>query len=310
MTRTTPATPAGCSTAAAERSRKKDISAATAAAIRSGILWMLAATGLFVCQDSTARILLGTYPAIEIAFVRYLVHMIVVSLFIACRNPRLAVSTRPALQMLRSAFLLGATLFGMLALKIMPFVDFSAVVWIAPVLVTALSGLVLHEKVKPSAWASVVLGLIGVWVIIGRTGLGFSLSMLFPCLAALANALYQITTRLLHRDDSAITTLFYTALAGVLFCGAILPFIPIRPSLTDLGLMLFLGLAGVASHFCLIRAFAAAPANIIAPFGYASLLWATLSSLLLFAEVPGPRTIIGTGLIAGAGIFIFLRGRS
>ncbi|MGH6850031.1 MAG: hypothetical protein ACREDD_06240 [Methylocella sp.] len=103
-------------------------------AIRTGILWMLVATCLFVCQDSTARILLKTYPAAEIAFARFFVHMVLVSIFIAWRDPRLMISRRPLLQMLRSSFLLGATLFGMLALKIMPFVDFSAIVWVTPVL--------------------------------------------------------------------------------------------------------------------------------------------------------------------------------
>jgi drug/metabolite transporter (DMT)-like permease len=74
--------------------------------------------------------------------------------------------------------------------------------------------------------------------------------------------------------------------------------------------MLFLGFAGVASHFCLIRAFAAAPAYIVAPYGYMSLLWATLFSLLIFAEAPRPHTIIGAGLIVGAGLFIILGGKN
>jgi hypothetical protein len=98
--------------------------AASGAAVRTGILWMLAATCLFVCQDSTARILFKTYPATEIAFARYFVHMVLVSSFIAWRDPRLMISRQPLLQMLRSSFLLGATLFGMLALKVMPLIDF------------------------------------------------------------------------------------------------------------------------------------------------------------------------------------------
>jgi drug/metabolite transporter (DMT)-like permease len=269
---------------------------------------MLVATCLFVCQDSTARILLKAYPAMEIAFVRFFVHMVLVGVFIAWRDPRLIVSRRPLLQMLRSSFLLGATLFGMFALKVMPFVDFSAIVWVTPVLVAALSVVILHEKVRPSVWASVFAGLMGVWVIIGRTGMDFSLSMLFPCLAALANALYQIATRLVHRADLPVTTLFYTAVAGVLFCGGLLPFAAVAPSLADASLMLLLGLFGVVSHYCLIRAFAAAPANIVAPFGYTALLWATLFGLVIFAEIPGPRTLFGAGLIVGAGLFVFLRG--
>jgi drug/metabolite transporter (DMT)-like permease len=282
--------------------------AASGAAIRTGILWMLVATCLFVCQDSTARILLKAYPPTEIAFARFFVHMVLVGVFIACRDPRLMISRRPLLQMLRSSFLLGATLFGMLALKVMPIVDFSAIVWVTPVLVTALSVFILHEKVSPSVWASVFAGLFGVWVIIGRTGVDFSLSMLFPFLAAIANALYQITTRLLHRDDTPVTTLFYTTLAGVLFCGGLLPFAAVAPGLADAGLMLLLGLIGVVSHFCLIRAFAAAPANIVAPFGYTALLWATLLGLLIFREIPGPQTLFGAGLITGAGLFVFLHG--
>jgi drug/metabolite transporter (DMT)-like permease len=284
-------------------------SAAGGAAIRTGILWMLVATCLFVCQDSTSRILLRSYPATEIAFARYLVHMVLVTLILAWRDPRLMISRRPMLQILRSGFLLGATLFAMLALKVMPLIDFSAIVWVAPVLVAALSVFMLNEKVSPGVWTSVVAGLIGVWVIVGRPGMDFSFSMLFPFLAALANALYQITTRLLHGADSSLTTLFYTALAGVLFCGGFLPFVAVVPNFAGGSLMFFLGLLGVASHFCLIRAFAAAPANIVAPFGYTALLWAILFSLLIFGEIPSLRTLFGAALIVGAGLFIFLRGR-
>ena len=284
-------------------------SAAGGAAIRTGILWMLVATCLFVCQDSTSRILLRSYPATEIAFARYLVHMVLVTLVLAWRDPRLMISRRPILQILRSGFLLGATLFAMLALKVMPLVDFSAIVWVAPVLVAALSVFMLNEKVSPGVWTSVVAGLIGVWVIVGRPGMDFSFSMLFPFLAALANALYQITTRLLHGANSSLTTLFYTALAGVLFCGGFLPFVAVVPNFAGGSLMFFLGLLGVASHFCLIRAFAAAPANIVAPFGYTALLWAILFSLLIFGEIPSLRTLFGAALIVGAGLFIFLRGR-
>ena len=62
------------------------------------------------------------------------------------------------------------------------------------------------------------------------------------------------------------------------------------------GLMLLLGLFGVASHFCLIRAFAAAPANIVAPFGYTALLWAILFSLLIFGEIPSPPNLVWGGI--------------
>jgi drug/metabolite transporter (DMT)-like permease len=67
--------------------------------------------------------------------------------------------------------------------------------------------------------------------------------------------------------------------------------------------------SALRATLCLIRAFAAAPANIVAPFGYTAVLWATLFSLMIFGEIPGPRSLFGEALIVGAGLFIFLGGR-
>ncbi|MCL2453199.1 MAG: DMT family transporter [Alphaproteobacteria bacterium] len=277
--------------------------------IGTGVLWMLGATFLFVCQDSIARLLLRSYPTTEIAFWRFFIHLGLTAVFLARHNPRLMIAKKLGLQMQRSALLLATTLFGMLALKIMPLVDFSAVVWVSPVLVAALSRVLLQERSGAGLWASVSVGLIGVWMIIGRSGLDLSSTVLFPLLAAFANAFYQIVTRFLHSSDSPYTTLFYSALTGTLFCSGFLPFTAILPSIADGCLMLLLGILGLISHFCLIRAFSAAPANLIAPFGYTALLWANLFSLLIFGEIPSLRTLAGAGLIVCAGLCIFLQGR-
>ena len=277
--------------------------------MRAGILWMLFATLLFVCQDSTARILLATTPPAEIAFARYFVHLILVAAFLAFRDPGLMQTRRPALQLLRSGLLLGTTLFGLMALNVMPFLDFSAVAWVAPVLVTALSVLLLREKVSLLGWICVFIGLAGVWVIIGKAGVNFTPLAVWPLLTALCNALYQITTRKLHASDPALTTLFYSPLAGAVLCAPFLPFVGVAPKPNDLALMLLLGCLGAASHFCMIRAFAAAPANVIAPFGYTALLWALLSGVVIFGEIPTLRTLIGAGLIVAAGLSIFFAAR-
>ncbi|HTV34692.1 MAG TPA: DMT family transporter [Methylocella sp.] len=280
--------------------------AATDTRIGPGILWMLFATCLFVCQDSIARLLLRSYPAIEIAFWRFFIHLAFAALFLAWHDPRLMLSQKPGLQMLRSSLLLATTLSGMLALKTMPLLDFSAVVWVSPILVAALSRIFLQERSGAGVWVSVSAGLIGVWLIIGVGRLDLSVTVVFPLLAALANALYQIATRFLRSSDSLLTSLFYSALAGTLLCGVFLPFTAILPSFADSGLMLLLGVLGLISHYCLIRAFSAAPANLIAPFGYTALIWATLFSLVVFGEIPSLRTLAGSGLIAIAGLSIFV----
>ncbi|WP_051335365.1 DMT family transporter [Methylocapsa acidiphila] len=276
-------------------------------AIGVGILWMLVSTALFVCQDTIVKYLLHAYPATEIAWARYAIHLILVTLFLAYRNPRLMSSRRPVLQLARSSLLISITLFGMLSMRIMPFVDVAAVLSAAPVLVTALAAPMLGERVGLAAWLSVLAGMSGVWAILGKADVTLSLALAFPLIASLCNALYQITTRMLHAIDKPMTTLFYSAIAGVAFCSPFLPFYGLTPSLADAGLMLALGLLGVASHFCLIRAYATAPANMIAPFGYAALLWATLSGIVVFDEAPSLRTILGAALIVGAGLSIFAR---
>jgi drug/metabolite transporter (DMT)-like permease len=298
----------GASIASPQNALSGAAPAASGAAMRTGILWMLVATCLFVCQDSTAHILLKAYPATEIAFARFFVHMVLVTIIIGWREPRLMISRRPLLQMLRSSFLLGGTLFGMLGAQNHAAGRFfrHRVGGACPC--RRAFGRCSPRKSEPRPMGKHFCPPDGRLVIIGATGMDFSLSMLFPFLAVLASAFYQIATRLLHRTDLPVTTLFYTAIAGTLFCGGFLPFAAIAPGLADAGLMLLLGLLGVVSQFCLIRAFAAAPANIVAPFGYTALVWAALFGLLIFGEIPGPRTLFGVGLIVGAGLFVFLRG--
>jgi drug/metabolite transporter (DMT)-like permease len=293
----------------AERSPPYGSSGASAGSAFVGIAWMLVTTFLFVCQDSLARLLLASYPAIELAFVRFAVHSVAVAALVALQDPRLAISRRPVTQLVRSALLLSATLLVMAALQLMPFVDVVAVVWVAPVLVTALSVVLLGEHVGLAGWLAVLAGLTGVWIIVGAAGIDLSWAMLVPLLAALANALYQIATRMLHGTDRPITTLLYTGVAGTIVCTLFLPFVALRPTISDAWLMALLGVLGTASHFCMIRAFSAAPASIVAPFGYASLVWSTLFGVMLFAEVPGPTTIAGSGLIVGSGLVVLLRGR-
>lgn len=275
------------------------------ASIGAGVLWMLLTTLLFVCQDSLARILVADYPPAEVAFVRYFVHFLLVGGYLSLTAPKLLRSRKPGAQILRSALLCANTVVGMYALRIMPFLDFSAVVWVAPVLVTALSVVVLGEKVSLAGWISVFVGLAGVWIIVGASGIGLSWLMILPLLAALTNALYQIATRFLRTADEPATTLFYTAVAGSLFCAPLLPFTGLMPTPHAFGLMLLLGCFGAASHFCIIRAFSAAPANVVAPFGYTALIWATLASVVLFSEIPSLRTMIGAALIVAAGLAIF-----
>ncbi len=277
------------------------------ASVGAGLAWMIAATLLFVGQDATSRVLLAHYPALEVTWARYFVHATTAFVIVALRRPGNLIARRPVLQMLRSAALLITTLLAMAALKALPFVDYEAVIWVTPVLVTAFSGVLLKEPVALTGWLGVVCGLVGVQFIVRPGDILVSPAILLPLLAALFNAFYQLTTRMLRFADAPGTTFLYTGLAGVIVCTPALPFVGIMPDASGAALMVLLGTIGATSHFCLIRAFNAAPASIISPFGYASLLWATLFGILVFHETPAFATLLGAALIVAGGLVVLWR---
>lgn len=274
---------------------------------RAGIAWMMLCTLLFVSQDAIIRVLTRTYPVIEVVWARCAVHLLLIAVFLAVRSPHLMRSSRPALQIGRSLLLLGIALFLAQAMRIMPFADIQSVAAVAPVLVTALSVPLLGEKVGWRRWIGVLCGLSGALLIIGPASDAFHWVVALPLAAALCNALYQILTRMLRDHDRPQTTIFFTGIGGTLVCTLLLPFNWVTPDLTGGVLMVLLGTLGLVSHFCLIRAYSAAPAATIAPFGYMTLVWSALFAVTLFGEVLKLSTLAGGAVIVASGIYIFHR---
>jgi drug/metabolite transporter (DMT)-like permease len=124
--------------------------------------------------------------------------------------------------------------------------------------------------------------------------------------AALTNASYQISTRRL-RLDSPYTSLLFTAAAGALVTSILLPWHWTMPDAFGWLLLIGSGLVGCLSHLCLIKAFQAAPASVVAPFSYSSLIWATTFGFVIWGDVPQASTLLGAALIIGSGLYIFLR---
>ena len=274
---------------------------------RAGIAWMLLTTLLFVSQDATMRVLVQTYPFAEVAWARFAVHLAIAFAVVAVRSPSHLIARRPGIQILRSVLLGVLTLLVAVSYKVLPFVDVVAIANIAPVLVTVLSVPLLKETVGWRRGLGVLGCFVGAMIIIGPASVVFQWAILLPLAAALCNALYQIVTRLLRGGDSTLTTFFYTSMAGTVLCGLLLPFGWVTPDLTGAALMVLRGALGACSHFCLIRAYTAADAATVAPFGYTTMVWAVLYGLLIFGEAPSVSTLAGGLVIVGSGLYIFHR---
>jgi drug/metabolite transporter (DMT)-like permease len=198
-----------------------------------------------------------------------------------------------------------------LALRTTPLATATSIMFTTPLLVTVLSIPLLGEKVGRRRWTGLAVGFLGALVIVRpwqeEIG-GPAAGVFFLLIAALFNANYQIATRFV-RTDEPLTSLLFTATAGAIVTSAIVPMFWTPPTLGQWLLLMASGLAGGLGHFCLIKAMTAAPASVVAPFSYSSLIWATTFGLLIWGDWPDLWTWVGAGLIIGSGLYIFHRER-
>ena len=283
------------------------------AASYRGILWMLMAGFLFATQDVIAKYLSLSYPTAQVLWARFIIPVAALAIILNHRLPEVMATRRRGLQLVRSGLL--CVMLGLLfsAYRFMPLADATAIMFIGPILVTALSLPVLGEHVGPRRWAAVAVGFAGALVII-RPGAGvMQAAALLALGAAVISSIHQIMIRILSRDDSALTTLVYTPLVGALATSVALPFLWVAPDFEGWVLMALLGTLGVASQFGIIKAFEAAPAATVSPFMYFILIWAGVYGIAVFGDIPDAWTLLGAAVIVASGLYIFhreqLRGR-
>lgn len=274
-----------------------------------GILWILLAGAVFSSQDAIAKVLGQTYPTIEVLWGRFVPPVVVLAFVYRGRLREVMATRQLGLQLLRSG--LTALMLGFLfaAYRFMPLADATAVMFVGPVLVVALSWPLLGERVGPRRWAAVAVGCLGALIIV-RPGLGvFHPAALLALVAAALSALHQCMIRILSRTDTALSTLLYTSLVGAAVAMVAAPFFWVAPDAQGWSLMILLGVLGIASQYCIIKGFEAAPAATVAPFMYTLLIWATLYGLVLFGDFPDVWTMCGAAVIVASGIYIAHRER-
>lgn len=276
---------------------------------RKGILLALCATACFAALDTSAKFLTERLDVLQIVWGRYLFHFLIFTLAILVRaEPRRVIRTaRPALQMSRALLLLGATFTFWLSLAFLPLAEAVVIAFATPLLVTALSVPFLKEKVGIHRWSAVLAGLLGVGIIVAPAEADLHWAQFLPLLTALIYAGYQIATRIVSRTDDTMTSMFYSGLGGVLVTSVLVPLVWSEPSAFEWAMLIWMGALGGGGHFLLVQALTVAPASLLAPFQYSTLLWATLLGYLVFAELPGANTLIGAVIIILSGLYIVLR---
>ncbi len=218
--------------------------------------------------------------------------------------------THPMHQSTRAALLILGTCFFFGALKYLPIADTLAIYFIQPILVTALSPLVLKEKVGPHRWACVFFGFIGVLIIIRPGFQEFNIGMLLAVCAGLCSAFYLLLTRSLTGSVNAMVTTFQTSAIGAVALSATMPFLWKIPDLSQWLMLVGIGFFAIVGHYFITLAYDMGEASLISPLGYLEMVTAVLLGWYFFDNLPDSYTVLGVTILICCAIYISIRERN
>lgn len=276
-----------------------------------GIALMCLALVCFCALDTTAKWLNYHIPTLEVLWARYASHFALSLVFVnPWTTPGLLSTQRPWLQIFRSIVLVGSSIFNFTALRYLQLDQTSAIMFTTPLFVALAAGPMLGEWIGPRRWAAILFGFAGVLLVTRPGAGGIHPAAILSLLGAICYSLYNITTRILASYDSTSTTVFYSALVGLVISSVPMPWIwttPAEPLV--ISAMIWTGALGWIGHLFLIMAHRRAPAAILAPFIYTQIVWMIIAGYLVFGDVPNHWTLAGVAVVVGAGLYLLYRER-
>ncbi|ARO13575.1 S-adenosylmethionine uptake transporter [Ketogulonicigenium robustum] len=280
---------------------------------RLGIALMVMTTIVFSLQDGLSRQLAGEYNVFMILMIRYIFFAVFALAIARAQAGSMAAAIRthhPIWQTVRALLLIAEMAVMVYSFKLLGLIETHAVFTSYPLIVAALSGPILREKVGWRRWTAIMIGFVGVLIILQPGQHVFSTTALLPLLAATLFAIYGLLTRYVSRKDSANTSLVWTAVVGAICATAIGVFNidPMTPH--DWLLMLALSVCGMISHWMLIKCYEVAEASAVQPFAFLQVGFVSLIGLFFFNETLEHRVIIGGAIVLAAGLFTLLRERA
>lgn len=277
-----------------------------------GIALMIALSVVFAGQDGISRHLASEYNVYMIVMIRYWFFAAFV-ITIASRKAggimAAARTSRPVIQTLRGVLLAAEICVMVSAFTVLGLVESHAVFAAYPLLVAALSGPILGERVGWRRWLAIGVGFVGVLFIL-KPGLGvFNPAAIIPLIAAVMFAIYGLLTRYVARDDRTETSFFWTGTVGAVAMTAVGLWFWEPMIGTDWLWMGTLCMTGSLGHWLLIRCYEVAEASAVQPFAYFQMVFAAAVGIAVFGEALEMNVLIGAGIVVAAGLFTLWRER-
>ncbi|KAA8611450.1 DMT family transporter [Salipiger aestuarii] len=280
-----------------------------------GIALKLASVVLFVIMS--ALIKAAPVPTGEAVFFRSFFALPVIIAWLIWRGD-LATGLRAnrlSLHVLRGIVGVSAMGFNFAALGMLPLPEVTALGYAAPLMTVVFAALLLGEKVRLFRLSAVVTGLIGVGIVmwplltVSAPTPTVLWGVAFVMASAVLRSLVQIHIRRMVATEQTSAIVFYFTMTSTVLSLVTLPFGWVLPPWEHTAMLIAAGMLGGIAQICLTSAYRGAEAALLAPFDYASILFAIVIGYAVFAEVPTPLMLLGSAVVVASGVSIILRER-
>jgi len=270
-----------------------------------GILFGIFAYLSFSILDAIQKTLVLHHSVFQLLLVKYF-FVLCLSLFESKRknNYLFYKSKNIKLQIFRSLLSMIESGCFVLSFKYLSLANAHSVGSLAPVIVVALSAIILKEKVSPKTWVAIFIGFIGVLIILRPTSSIFDPKALLPLIAAFILGLYQIVTKKVSKHDTNETSLFYTSLIGLIIMSLLASNFWTPVDKSSYTMFLGIGVFFSLGLYLQIIALSKARASIIQPFHYTLIFWAIIFGYIFYNDIPDMFTLFGAIIITCSGIFV------
>lgn len=271
---------------------------------------------VFAISNALAKWLTAGYPVGEILFARSVVVPLILAFFITRDDLRaMRAGGRFWLHFWRATLSAVEVVCFYWAIVELPLAGGTTIYLAAPIYVTAMSAIFLREDVGWRRWLAVLAGFGGVVVALQPSGLSFTI---YAAVSVAGSVMYAISLVMTRRLRGTPTALLVTVQVVPLLLITAVSAWPvdqptslvggwIMPGWRDGAILVLVGVLSMVGYLCINRGLQMAPASVITPFNYVSIVWATILGYVVFHEIPTQAMLVGATIICVAGLYIVLR---
>ena len=286
-----------------------------------GIIYKLISVVIFIAMSALIKVTAPRITSGEAVFFRsfFALPIILIWLYHLKELRQGLRVTKPWGHVKRGVMGAVAMLFSFAGLGYLPLPEVTAISYLAPLLTVVFAAIILKEEVRIFRISAVGLGLVGVFIVVwpkltffgvapqANAGPSETLGVALVLTGATFAALAQIFVRRLVQTDKTPAIVFYFSITSIAISLLTIPFGWVWPTFFEAGLLVLAGLLGGVGQIFLTSSYREAEASVVAPFDYASMIFALLIGYFVFAEVPSLTTLAGAALVIFAGILIIWR---